>query len=319
MKILMLVMDERLALLEGLYSGIQSASDCDIARLSPDEQADLKTWYRKNVRDGQYDRVLVFLRVKKMMKQPDFFFNLPNLCFLEYDAYQNYMQESKYFGRFLRFYQYFPWCRVICSGVRLNQDLVAAGIDSQFVPKGYDHEIIADRRLPRDIPYGFIGSTNHGAYTERRQFLQGFTEKLGLQATRTESGEPYVAMLNRIKFFITCDAGMREYMIKNFEAMVAGCILVTYDHGPVENAAVDLRDMENAILYTSVEEAIAKIRKVEADPELAAKIVTAAQESVIQLSYRMLGKKIVNHLKQALRPKTISPWTRIFRRLFHRI
>ena len=316
MKILMLVMDERLALLEGLYSGIQSASDCDIARLSPEEQADLKTWYRKNVRDGQYDRILVFLRVKKMMKQPDFFFILPNLCFLEYDAYQNYMKESKYFGRFLRFYQYFPWCRVICSGVRLNQDLLAAGIDSQFVPKGYDHEIIADRGLPRDIPYGFIGSTNHGAYTERRQFLQGFTEKLGLQATRTESGEPYVAMLNRIKFFITCDAGMREYMIKNFEAMAAGCILVTFDHGPVENAAVGLRDMENAVLYTTVDEAIAKMKQLEANPEACAKMIAAAKESVQALDYMKLGVDIVKCLEAPLRTKELSSWSRFWQRLF---
>ena len=61
-------------------------------------------------------------------------------------------------------------------------------------------------------------------------------------------------MLNRIRFFVSADIGMGEYMIKNFEAMACGCVLLAYDQGELENEALGFIDMHNIVLYRRLDE-----------------------------------------------------------------
>ncbi|WP_202985136.1 glycosyltransferase, partial [Klebsiella pneumoniae] len=90
--------------------------------------------------------------------------------------------------------------------------------------------------------------------------------------TRTKSGEDYCNTLNRIRFFVSADVGMGEYMIKNFEAMACGCVLLAYDQGEEENRALGLQDMHNVVFYDSIPTLQEKLRRLRANPELARQI-----------------------------------------------
>ena len=88
--------------------------------------------------------------------------------------------------------------------------------------------------------------------------LKDFSQSIPLFITQTKTKEEYLETLNRIDFFISADVGMHEYMIKNFEALACGCILVAYRQGK-EEEALGFVDMNNVVLYSTPEEALQKI------------------------------------------------------------
>jgi spore maturation protein CgeB len=114
-------------------------------------------------------------------------------------------------------------------------------------------------------------------YRQRDFLLRQFKKKLGLEIMRTFNKEDYLNKMNRIRFFISADRGMREYMIKNFEALGCGCILVAYRQGG-EEEHLGFRDMENVILYSRFDEAVAKIKQVESNPTALDRIANAGYQ-----------------------------------------
>ncbi|HNL92824.1 MAG TPA: glycosyltransferase, partial [Pseudomonadales bacterium] len=114
----------------------------------------------------------------------------------------------------------------------------------------------------------------------------------------------------------SADIGMGEYMIKNFEAMAAGCVLLAWQQGNGEEEALGLRDMENIVLYTSLEECRQKIAQLRANPALAQRIADAGQKLVErQYSFEALGQKIVWAMAEPLRQPQDYPRT-LLQRLF---
>lgn len=230
MKVLFLVQKEQRAILDRLYDGIAAHCECDTRWLSSEEQADLRGYFRKHVDVSRYDRILFFLRFKKEMRQVRFIRSVPNLVILEHDAYQNYI-PCKYTGKFSAHYRRLPWARVISSGHTVSERLRQEGFDAVFVPKGYDQTLLHDLGLARDIELGFVGSTGSVAYSGRKALLDELGGVENLLVTKTKSGEEYLRTLNRIRFFVSADVGMGEYMIKNFEAMACGCVLLALRPG----------------------------------------------------------------------------------------
>lgn len=214
MKVLFLVQKEQRAILDRLYDGIAAHCECDTRWLSSEEQADLRGYFRKHVDVSRYDRILFFLRFKKEMRQVRFIRSVPNLVILEHDAYQNYI-PCKYTGKFSAHYRRLPWARVISSGHTVSERLRQEGFDAVFVPKGYDQTLLHDLGLARDIELGFVGSTGSVAYSGRKALLDELGGVENLLVTKTKSGEEYLRTLNRIRFFVSADVGMGEYMIKN--------------------------------------------------------------------------------------------------------
>jgi glycosyltransferase involved in cell wall biosynthesis len=302
MKLLFLVQKEQRVILDSFYDSIaRHAGDCDIRWLSSQQQANLKDYFYSEVNAQDYDRVVLFLRFKKEIRQWRFLRKLPNLVFLEHDAYQNYI-ENKYRGRFSRQYQRMPWVRVLSSGAYVTQRLQAENLDAVFVPKGYDQTLIQNRQRERSIELGFVGSIKSGVYQQRKQFLTQLAEREALEVVRTNSGEEYVEKLNRIRFFISADIGMGEYMIKNFEAMAAGCVLFAWRQGNGEEEALGFQDMNNMVLYSSLEECQNKLKQLRENPALADKIARAGQELVEKnYSFEETGKKVVQALEPPLR------------------
>ncbi|NMF88374.1 glycosyltransferase [Aromatoleum petrolei] len=308
MKILLLVQKEQRVILDRLYEGIAAHADCDLRWLSREDQANLRRYFRRNVRVEDYERIVFFLRFKQEIRQVPFIRTVPNLVILEHDACQNYF-PGKYQGAFSRHYARLPWARVISSGYTVAQKLRAEGTDAVFVPKGYDQTMLRNLGLERDVELAFVGSTKSSVYTERRRTLDDIAAREQLLITRTASGDEYLRMLNRIRFFISADAGIGEYMIKNFEAMACGCVLFAYDQGEQENVALGLRDMENIVLYRDAAEVSAKLARLRADSSLAARIAAAGQ-SLAETQYRfdVLGARIAQALVPPLRARRPLNW-----------
>lgn len=303
MKILLLVQDEQRVILDKLYLAIAAAVEvCEIRRLDSAQQANLRRYFR-DIDVHSYDRIVLFLRFKKEIRQRRFLRSLPNLVFLEHDAYQNYI-PCKYQGTFSRHYAALPWVRVISSGSEVVRRLCAEGVDAVFVPKGYDQQAMSNLGQPRDIEMAFLGSIKSQAYEGRRAFLEALREHENLLITRTASGDEYVRTLNRIRFFVSADVGMGEYMIKNFEAMACGCVLLASNQGASENAALGFVDMKNVVLYRSLAECQNKLRQLRADPCLANDIAQAGC-SLARASFGY--DSIAPRIAEALRPPLRQP------------
>ncbi|WAJ38169.1 glycosyltransferase [Pseudomonas sp. GOM7] len=310
MKVLFLVQAEQRAILDRLYEGIAEACEsCDIRWLSSDEQANLKRYFRDHVDLSRYDRILFFLRFKKEMRQWRFIRTLPNLMILEHDAYQNYI-PCKYTGKFSAHYRRMPWVRIISSGAQVSQRLRDEGFDACFVPKGYDQALLSYQGRERDIELAFVGSTKSVAYSGRKALLDELGRHENLLVTKTNSGEEYCETLNRIRFFVSADVGMGEYMIKNFEAMACGCVLLAYDQGEVENSALGFVDMHNLVLYRTVAELREKLALLRAEPERAQRIAQAGRLLVEEkYAFNRIGQQIADAMRAAPRaPQRRASW-----------
>jgi glycosyltransferase involved in cell wall biosynthesis len=141
------------------------------------------------------------------------------------------------------------------------------------------------------------------AYSGRKALLDELGRVESMVVTRTKSGEEYCDTLNRIRFFVSADVGMGEFMIKNFEAMACGCVLLAYDQGAAESGALGLQDMHNVVIYQDIPQLQQKLAILRADPELAQRIAANGRElAVSQFSFARIGQRIVEALEPALRP-----------------
>lgn len=303
MKVLFLVQKDQRAILDRLYDGIAAHCDCDLRWLSSDEQANLRGYFRDHVDVSRYDRILFFLRFKKEIRQVAFIRSVPNLVILEHDAYQNYI-PCKYTGKFSAYYRRLPWARVISSGYMVSERLRQEGFDAVFVPKGYDQDLLHDLGRERDIELAFVGSTGSVAYSGRKALLDELAQVENLLVTKTKSGEDYLNTLNRIRFFVSADVGMGEYMIKNFEAMACGCVLFAFDQGEAENRALGLEDLRNVVLYRDVAELRRKLQMLRADPALASRIAGQGRALAHQgFGFGQIGARIVDSMRAPLRER----------------
>ncbi|OUS24038.1 glycosyltransferase [Gammaproteobacteria bacterium 45_16_T64] len=319
MRVLLLVQKEERAQLDTLYGSIAKHCDLDLRKLSSKEQADLATYFKKNVNTEEFGRIIFFLRFKKEIRQVPFIRTIPNLIILEHDAWQNYYADSKYKGKFSRHYFDLPWARILVSGASLCKKLVKEGHDAVFIPKGYDNKSLTNLNRPRNIELGFLGSIEHKTYIKRKQFLDGVTNDLGLEVRRTNSGDEYLQALNNIKYFISADIDFGENMIKNFEAMACGCVVFAYNQGETENNALHFKDMENIVLYQSLDELKEKLALLKANEALSQSIAAKGQALAEEhYGFSKLGKKIVEAIMPNLRKHTGSGLFDNFRYLLRR-
>lgn len=177
------------------------------------------------------------------------------------------------------------------------------------------------RRLRRRLQ-GWLAGRRWPAYGEDEFMRKALLDELGgvenLLVTKTKSGEEYLRTLNRIRFFVSADVGMGEYMIKNFEAMACGCVLLAYDQGERENEALGFRDMENIVLYRSVADIQEKLAILRLDTALAERIARSGQALAIErFSFAAVGQSIVEAMRPALREPERPGWLeKTWRRIF---
>lgn len=316
MRLLLIVMNERRALIDRLYEEIgQRCEVCDVLRLTPQQQENLAAYFAEYVDTTKYDRIAFMIRFKKIKKQAKFLQTLQNPVFIEFDNWQNYA-HVKNDGEFSQLYRAVPWCRVIATGYMVAKQLAAEGFDVAFTHKCYDHTVLKNLGHERSIELSFVGSTHNSIYKERVKLLKQIAATQNLDIDFVESSDLYLEKLNKIRFFLTPDKGFGEYMIKAFEAMACGCILVAYDQGEEENRAIGFQDMVNVVLFRDVDELHNKLDLLRKDSALAARIASAGEQFAREnCTFAHWGERIVKALEVPMRERVLPrPW---WQRLFN--
>ncbi|MGL1834072.1 glycosyltransferase family protein [Rhodocyclaceae bacterium SMB388] len=229
-----------------------------------------------------FDRVVLCGGFRRSGPQVLALRKLPEVVIYDLDLQQDYMPDSKYFGLFPPLFKTLGRVSLIVTSMAAEEHYARKGFVVSYVPKAYDHRLISCTHTPRDIEFGFIGRTGNVLYRERRRLLAEVSRCLPVEQLRTvdlsEENDEYARTLNRIRFFISVDAGFREYHIKNFEALAAGCVLCALTTSQAENAFLGFEDMRNVVLYATADELVDKIATVRNTPGLAESIASAGRE-----------------------------------------
>lgn len=234
------------------------------------------------VLDGsEFSRVIVDANLRRMGRRALSLGKLSNLVIFDHDICLQYCRSSEWYKKYITVIKTIGARRTIVSSESLRRDLVALGMDAALVLKGYDSNIITDLNKERDLPLAFVGRVSNKAYRKRKQMLQMAQKKEGLVMLRTDPGEAYNQALNRIEAFVSADVGFNEYMIKNYEAMAAGCALLAWRQPGCEQEAIGIEDGFNAMLYSSREELLRKIAILKQNPDVR-KSIAAAGNSLVR-------------------------------------
>ncbi len=297
MRVLVLTAEARVPDLSTVYAALPRFLDVDVHVLSKAEQRRLRH-YLRNIDLQGYSRVFLDLPFKHMVSQVGLLARLPGLLIYEEDACQNYLATSKWRGVFSRFYRQLPAARLVVTGASVARRLRSEGVDAAFMAKGYDPQVLFDEHRSRDIELGFIGRTASRDYAGRKELLESLAAVEPLQLLRTEPGADYRHMLNRIRYFVSADVGLGEYMAKNFEAMACGCVLLAWRQGS-EEAAIGLEDGRHLLLYSSLEELRERLVHLRRDPELAPRLARDGAAFVArELSHERLAERLATLLRE---------------------
>lgn len=298
MKILALVAHPRMPNNDEMYQAMQQYAQVDIVKMDSNQQKNLRKQL-KHIDLKQYDRIVLDLHFKRTVKQARFLSALPNLVIYEEDACQNYIRESKWHGQFLPFYKKLGHFRLLCTSAQLAEKFKHEGIDACFLAKSYDQSLLKNLDADRDIELGFIGRISSDAYGKRKELLTFMQQTGGLELLRAEPGEAYLNLLNRIKVFVSADLGFDEYMIKNFEAMACGCLLVAYRQG-FEEEALGLEDMKNVVLYSDKQQLLDKLELLKNNTILVSQIANAGQAYAEKyFTYDVMARNFYSYVENA--------------------
>lgn len=297
MKVLALSSVGREPDLSCVYERLGQLVDLELRILDKDEQRDLRR-YLRGLDLSCYDRLLLDLHFKHIHRQAAFLQQVPGLLIYEEDACQNYLENSRWRGRFSRFYRAMPNVRVVVTGASVAERLCGEGFNVHFIPKGYDPRAIYCEPIARDIELGFVGRTASAAYTGRKELLDRLAAQEPLQVLRTAPGRPYREMLNRIRYFISADVGLGEYMAKNFEAMACGCVLLAWRQG-TEEPAIGLQEGRQLLLYSNIDELRGHLARLREEPAWAQALAEQGRRFVEErMTHAHLAERLLEILQQ---------------------
>ena len=292
--ILVITITERLQDNSKCYERLGQKCNMDLLKLTRDQA---KKFYNHLNLEGleRYDRVLMDLPFRAIFSSQKQLRKIKRLTMWEDDTCQNYIKQSRWHGKFVKFYRSLPGVRVLTTSGFVTEQFIQEGIDAVYIGKSFDEVVIFNKGKNRDIVYAFVGRTNSKVYSLRKKTLDEIASLLPIKMVRSEPGSTYNDLLNRIVYFISADVGLDEYMAKNFEALGAGCVLCTYSI-PFENVLVGFKDMENVVLYSSPAELFKKISILEADPALKIKIIKNGLLLAEQHSFQHHADELFNAL-----------------------
>ena len=281
MRVLILDRLERACTFDPLYQGIVQALPGSVHRkLTKQEVKELpKTLAKMDF--SQFDRVLLDVPIRRAAHAISEICKIPGLVFFELDAYQELMPESKFYKTFLSYFKAFDGAPVIVTGYCIEAYLKENGVNAICIPKAFDNTLLENLESERDIDAAFIGRLGGDVYSFRKNALLKMQAELGMQILRTETAQEYLELLNRIKIFVSADIGLNEYMIKNFEAMACGCLLLAKTQ-ETEDAKLGFYHKENIVLYETPEQAITLVKELLANPSELQRIALAGQQRVWQ-------------------------------------
>lgn len=262
------------------WQALRDRHECEIRLFGKGELATTV----ESVSQDAYDRIVLCGGFRRAGRQVLALARLPEVVIYDLDLQQDYMPDSKYFRHIPPLLKRMQRVSLIVTSLAAQAHYVRQGFVTSYLPKAYDHRLISCQNTERDIEFAFIGRTANVLYRQRRRLLDAISERLPVQQLRTadlsEESDEYARTLNRIKFFISVDAGFCEYHIKNFEALAAGCVLCALTTSEAENELIGFVDMRNIVLYTSVDELVEKIAAIRETPGMADSIAAAGRKLV---------------------------------------
>lgn len=245
--------------------------------------ADDRAHFRKLMRSlahHDYDRIVFDCNIRSIGCDYVLLKNIHNLVIYDNDLYHHFHKKSAYYKLFVALFKTLPPHRIISTGLFTVENFRKQGLNVSYLPKSYDQTYVHYLGTPRDIEFAFVGRIKHKIYTQRRAFLEDLHKNLDLKIIKTSEDSSYNQTLNRIRFFLSADHGLNEYMAKNFEAMAAGCILCTASTSDEEAQLLGFKDMMNVVLYTSTEELKSKLAYLQQHPDIADAIAMAGRRLV---------------------------------------
>ncbi|MGJ3255249.1 MAG: glycosyltransferase [Alcanivorax sp.] len=277
MKTLVVSTDGKLMVTRPLWEAAKQHFDFDHVEVT--REHGLEAYFNDADFSG-YDRVIADTNLRRLGKRYQCLKRAPGLVIFDHDVCQNNVPTSEWYRRYPAVLRDLEKARIIVSGASLAQQLRDEGIDACFLAKGYDGTAISDLGLERTIESAFVGRVKNKVYKRRKRFLLR-QEKLGkVQLLRADPGEPYNRLLNEIRVFVSADIGFNEYMIKNFEAMAAGCVLLAWRQPALEQQELGFVENENVVLYDSEAELHERLQWLHDNPEKAGAIARAGQDIV---------------------------------------
>lgn len=260
---------------------------------------------------GDYSRIIIDANLRRMGRDVMKLKEVPNLVVFDHDICQQYCPDSDWYRKYFPVIKQIGAQRVVVSSETLRRDMLEQGLDAVSVPKAYDPAVVSGMGLDRDVPAGFVGRLSNKVYRKRKKMLQMAHQKSGVALMRTEPGAAYNLALNRIAVFVNADIGFNEYMIKNFEAMAAGCALLAWRQPDCEQQALGFEDGVNVMLYSSGKEMLSRLADLTADPGLRERIACSGK-ALVEKRHRwalrgvQLQTAIAKPLRQAALPLTLS-------------
>ena len=281
MKILVVTREKRSRPFDTLFNGIGHAlGSVEIIYLSQED-----TYRVGDVICGtdltSFDRVLLDVPMRKLEQHIPVLSSIRGLFIYEEDTWQEFNRFSKARGKFSRIMSKLPNASLIVTGYKMERFFRTIGVRVFCAPKAADDSYLWDERRERDIELAFIGTVKNKIYKKRNKYIAAIEKSHGLQVLQTDPTDEYRETLNRIRLFFSADVDFGEYMAKNFEAMLCGCVLIAARQNTEEDA-LGFRDMENIILYDSIKEARRKIDLLRGNPALVERIGNAGRELVFE-------------------------------------
>ena len=279
MKTLIVSTDGKLMVTRPLWQAARQFFDFDHVEVT--REHGLEAYFNEADFSG-YDRVVADTNLRRLGKRYQCLKRAPGLVVFDHDVCQNNVPSSEWYHRYPAVLRDLGKVRIIVSGAALAQQLCDEGIDACYLPKGYDDNVISPLGIERDHEAAFVGRVKNKVYKRRKKFLLR-QEKLGrLALLRAEPGDAYNRLLNQIRIFVSADIGFGEYMIKNFEAMAAGCVLLAWRQPDIEQQSLGFIDGENVVLYDSESELLERLAWLKQNPDLLNRIASAGQRLVSQ-------------------------------------
>lgn len=306
MKTLIVSTDGKLMVTRPLWQAARQFFDFDHVEVT--REHGLEAYFNEADFSG-YDRVIADTNLRRLGKRYQCLKRAPGLVVFDHDVCQNNVPSSEWYHRYPAVLRDLGKVRIIVSGASLAAQLREEGIDACYLPKGYDDTVISALGIERSHEAAFVGRVKNKVYKRRKKFLL-HQEKLGrLELLRAEPGEAYNRLLNQIRIFVSADIGFGEYMIKNFEAMAAGCVLLAWRQPDIEQQSLGFVDGENVVLYDSEAELLEKLAWLKANPEIAAQIAGAGQQLVsTQHTWTERVKAMPGLLEPAIKTAPPTNW-----------
>lgn len=318
MKTLILIKEDTFQTYNDLYIGFHKAiGSVDMRRLDELAESDLRAYFDSHVETEKYDRIVLHLHFEYLTSQLKFLATLPGLVFIDrltsFDSVESHDQHMK-------FYKKIPWARVILTSYNLMEKYQAHGLDAWAVPKGYNSSVFNQVTRKRKTDIGLINNrfVKSEKYPHQQQQAQ-FIKKLIADYPNTVIAEAlsesaYVNFLHSIQMLVCPDIGAGEYLHKTFEAMACGVMVMAFDQGETENAAIGLSDLDNIVLFRDYTEFQQKLELLSNHKEFIHKIAQNGQQLVqTKYPYITVGESIATLVAAEMRrPEDFQTGIKIF-------